>query len=203
MTAPVDAELIAAYRGVSPSLLGHWHRLRFMDVGIKPLRPGTFLVGPACTVRAPYGDLTGMLGVQDAARPGDVIVVDQAGEAAHACFGEFRALHSIRAGHAGFVIDGAVTDVVELRAMGYPVFARHVSPLVAKRLDVDGAVGVPVSCGGVAVHPGDLVVADDNGVCVLDPDQARALLPDVRAKLAQEAEWRAAFAEEYGRYADR
>jgi len=200
LTVPVDAELIAAYRGVSPSILGHWHRLRFMDVGIKPVRPGTFLVGPAFTVRAPYGDLTAMLGVKDAARPGDVIVVDQAGESAHACMGEFRALHSIRAGLAGFVIDGAVTDVLELRAMGYPAFTRHVSPLVAKKLEVDGATGVPVSCGGVAVHPGDLIVGDDNGVCVLDPDQARELLPKVREVLAKEAGWREGFAEEDRRY---
>lgn len=200
MTAPVDADLIAAYRGVSPSILGHWHGLRFMDVGIKPVRPGTFLVGPAFTVRAPYGDLTGMLPVRDEARPGDVIVVDQVGEAAHACLGEFRALHSIRAGHAGFVVDGAVTDVVELRAMGYPVFTRHVSALVAKKLEVDGATGVPISCGGVAVHPGDLILGDDNGVCVLDPDEARELLPRVREVLAREAGWREGFAEEYRRF---
>ena len=202
MSAPVDADLIAAYRGVSPSILGHWHGLRFMDVGIKPVRPGTFLVGPAFTVRAPYGDLTAMLSVKEAARPGDVIVVDQVGEAAHACVGEFRALHSIRAGHAGYVVDGAVTDVVELRAMGYPVFTRHVSALVAKKLDVDGATGVPVSCGGIAVHPGDLIVGDDNGVCVLDPEQARALLPKVREVLAKEAGWREGFAEEYRRFAN-
>lgn len=201
MNTPVDTELIAAYRGVSPSILGHWHRLRFMDVGIKPVRPGTFLVGPAFTVRAPYGDLTGMLSVKDQARPGDVIVVDQVGEAAHACLGEFRALHSIRAGHAGFVVDGAVTDVVELRAMGYPVFTRHVSALVAKKLDVDGATGVPISCGGVAVHPGDLILGDDNGVCVLDLEQARELLPKVREVLAKETAWREGFAEEYRRFA--
>ena len=201
MPTPVDADLIAAYRGVSPSILGHWHRLRFMDVGIKPVRPGTFLVGPAFTVRAPYGDLSALHAVREEARPGDVVVVDQVGEAAHACFGEFRALHSIRAGHAGWVVDGSVTDVLELRAMGYPVFTRHVSPLVAKKLDVDGATGVPISCGGIAVHPGDLIVGDDNGVCVLDPDEARALLPKVREVLAKEAGWREGFAEEYRRFA--
>jgi len=74
-------------------------------------------------------------------------------------------------------------------------------PLVAKKLDVDGATGVPVSCGGVAVHPGDLIVGDDNGVCVLDPDEARELLPKVREVLAKEAAWREGFAEEYRRFA--
>jgi 4-hydroxy-4-methyl-2-oxoglutarate aldolase len=198
---PIDPELVAAYRGVSPSILGHFHRLRFMDHGIKPLVPGTFLVGPAFTVRAPHLDLSALGGVRDAARPGDVIVVDQVGEQEHACLGEFRALHSIRAGHAGFVIDGAVTDVVELRAMGYPVFTRAVSALVAKRLDVDGAMGVSVQCGGVVVNPGDLIVADDNGVCVMSEDEAREQLPRVREVLAREAALRGDFAEEYRRFA--
>ena len=198
---PVDDDLIAAYRGVSPSILGHWHRLRFMDTGIKPVRPGTFLAGPAFTVRAPHLDLAPLLAVREAAKPGDVIVVDQVGERQHACVGEFRALHSIRAGHAGYVVDGSVTDVVELRAMGFPVFTRGISALVGKRLDVDGAHSEPISCGGVVVHPGDLIVGDDNGVCVLDPDEARELLPKVREVLAKEAGWRLDFAEELRRFA--
>jgi len=205
MTTPtvrrIDPELVEAYRGVSPSIIGHWHKLRFMDHGIKPLLPDTFLVGPAFTVRAPHLDLSALKGVVDGAQPGDVIVVDQVGEREHACLGEFRALFSIRAGHAGFVIDGAVCDVVELRRMGYPVFTRNVSALVGKPLAVDGEVQGPVVCGGVVVHPGDLIVADDNGVCVLSETEARELLPKVRAALEREAGMRAGFAEEYRRFA--
>jgi 4-hydroxy-4-methyl-2-oxoglutarate aldolase len=197
----IDPELVEAYRGVSPSIIGHWHKLRFMDHGIKPLLPDTFLVGPAFTVRAPHLDLSALKGVVDGAQPGDVIVVDQVGEREHACLGEFRALFSIRAGHAGFVIDGAVCDVVELRRMGYPVFTRNVSALVGKPLAVDGEVQGPVVCGGVVVHPGDLIVADDNGVCVLSQTEARELLPKVRAALEREAGMRAGFAEEYRRFA--
>lgn len=199
--SPVDAALLDAYRGVSPSILGHFHKLRFMDHGIKPLLPGTFLLGPAFTVRAPHADLSALMAVRESAKSGDVIVVDQVGETEHACLGEFRALHSIRAGHAGFVVDGAVTDVVELRAMGYPVFTRTVSALVAKRLEVDGAHAVPIVCGGVTVRPGELIVGDDNGVCVLDPDEARALIPRVREVLDREAGWREDFAAEYRRHA--
>jgi 4-hydroxy-4-methyl-2-oxoglutarate aldolase len=205
MTTPtihrVDPELVEAYRGVSPSIIGHWHRVRFMDHGIKPLLPGTFLVGPAVTIRAPHMDIAGLRGLMDAAQPGDVIVVDQVGEREHACVGEFRALFSIRAGHAGFVIDGAVCDVVELRRMGYPVFTRTVSALVGKPLDVDGEVQRPIVCGGVVVHPGELIVADDNGVCVLSETEARDLLPKVRAALEREAGMREGFAEEYRRFA--
>ncbi len=196
-----DPELVEAYRGVSPSILGHWHKLRFMDHGLKPLLHGTMLVGPAVTVRAPHLDLSALRGIADAAEIGDVIVVDQVGEREHACLGEFRALHSIRAGHAGFVVDGAVTDVAELRSMGYPVFTRTVSPLVGKRLDIDGEIQRPIVCGGVVVSPGDLIVADDNGVCVLSEDEARTLLPKVREVLAREAEMRSGFEQEYRRYA--
>lgn len=199
-TAP---ELVDAYRGVSPSIIGHWHKLRFMDHGIKPLLPDTFLVGPAFTVRAPHLDLSALKGIVESAQPGDVIVVDQVGELEHACLGEFRALISIRAGHAGFVIDGAVCDVVELRRMGYPIFTRSVSALVGKPLAVDGEVQVPVVCGGVVVNPGDLLVADDNGVCVLSEIEARDLLPKVRAALEREAGMRAGFAAEYQRFARR
>lgn len=197
----IDPALVDAYRGVSPSILGHWHKLRFMDHGLKPLADDTMLVGPAVTVRAPHLDLSALRGIADVARSGDVIVVDQVGEREHACLGEFRALHSIRAGHAGFVIDGAVTDVAEVRRMRFPVFTRTVSPLVGKRLDVDGALQQPIVCGGVVVMPGDLIVADDNGVCVLSEDEARALLPKVREVLAREAEMRAGFEDEYRRYA--
>jgi 4-hydroxy-4-methyl-2-oxoglutarate aldolase len=197
----IDPELVAAYQGVSPSILGHFHRLRFMDHGIKPLLPGTMLAAPAFTIRAPHADLSAMLAAREGAQAGDVIVVDQVGEREHACLGEFRALFSIRAGHAGFVIDGAVTDVVELRAMGYPVFTRTVSALVGKRLDVDGAAQVPVVVGGVVVHPGELIVADDNGVCVLSEREAAEALPRVREVIAREAAMRADFAEERMRFA--
>jgi 4-hydroxy-4-methyl-2-oxoglutarate aldolase len=202
-TPAFDPELLAAYQGVSPSILGHWHGLRFMDHGIKPLIEGVSLVAPAFTVRAPHLDLSALAVVRDAAQRGDVIVVDQVGEREHACLGEFRALHSIRAGHAGFVIDGAVTDVVELRAMGYPIFTRTVSALVAKRLEVDGGSGMPIVCGGVVVHPGDLIVADDNGVAVLSETEARELLPKVREVLAREAAMREGFGEELSRFARR
>ena len=142
-----------------------------------------------------------MTAIADAARPGDVIVVDQVGEREHACLGEFRALFSIRAGHGGFVIDGAVCDVVELRRMDYPIFTRTVSALVGKPLDVDGEAQRPIVCGGVVVNPGDPIVADDNGVCVLSEAEARELLPTVKAALEREAGMRERFAEEYRRFA--
>jgi regulator of RNase E activity RraA len=199
--ARIDPELVAGYQGVSPSILGHFHRLRFMDHGIKPLLPGTMLAAPAFTIRAPHADLSAMMSAREGAAAGDVIVVDQVGEREHACLGEFRALFSIRAGHAGFVIDGAVTDVVELREMGFPIFTRTVSALVGKRLDVDGASQGPVVVGGVVVHPGELIVADDNGVCVLSEQEAREMLPRVREVIAREAEMRIDLAAERVRFA--
>ncbi len=80
-------------------------------------------------------------------------------------------------GAAGVVVDGVVTDVVELRAAGLPVFARGTSVLTAKRIaSPHSAVNVPVLCGGVTVNPGDVVMADDNGVLVLSADEAAAVV---------------------------
>jgi 4-hydroxy-4-methyl-2-oxoglutarate aldolase len=198
---PVDPELVEANRSVSPSIIGHWCP--------RPLRgtrhqaaPARHLPGRAGgDLRATHMDIAGVRGQMDAAQPGDVIAVDQVGEREHACVGEFRALHAIRAGHASMVTYGAVSDVVELRRMGYPVFARTVSALVGQPLDVDGEVQRPIVCGGVVVHPGELIVADDNGGCVLAENEAQVLLPKVRAALEREAGMREGFPEEGRRFA--
>jgi 4-hydroxy-4-methyl-2-oxoglutarate aldolase len=193
----VDPDLVAAYRNVAPATLGHKHNLRFMHSAIKPLFDDIKLVGPAFTVRAPGIDAAALAKVDELAQPGDVVIVDRGGDMQHACVGEFRALKHIRQGLAGWVIDGAATDVLEIRKMRFPVFARAVSALVGKMIGVEGDVGLPIQCGGVVVNPGDLIVADDNGIAVLSEDEAAQLLPAALEVEEREREMREQYAAEY------
>lgn len=192
-----EAELIDAYRQIAPATLGHMHNIRFMDPAIKPLFSGVVMVGPAFTVRTEGMDAAALTKVDELAQPGDIVVVDRGGDYKHAVIGEFRALKHIRMGLEGWIIDGAATDVLELQQMRFPVYARTVTALVAKMIKAEGAVGVPVQCGGVVVNPGDLIVADDNGVAVLSHAEAREHVEHGLAVADRERRMRVEYAEEY------
>ena len=86
---------------------------------------------------------------------------------------------------AGVVIDGPATDVAEIRANGVPTWCRGVSPITTKLLALGGALNTEVSCGGVAVRPGDAILADDSGILVLDPGDVVAV---ARAAIAMQEE---------------
>jgi regulator of RNase E activity RraA len=122
-------------------------------------------------------------------RPGDVLVVDRAGDERHACWGGFMAAVAKLRNAAGIIIDGQVTDPVEIRAQGVPTWARGVSPITTKLLNLGGAFNLAVACGGVAVNPGDAVLADDCGIVVLPPDQVAGATKVALADQADEGEW--------------
>jgi len=103
-----------------------------------------------------------------------VLVIDRSGDRKHACVGGAVAYAAKKAGIAGIVVDGMVTDISELREYSIPVWARGLSPVTVKLLGLSGDFCVPVSCGGVTVNPGDAVFADENGVLVLNPGQIEA-----------------------------
>lgn len=192
-----NQELVDAYREIAPATLGHLHDVRIMDSGLEPLFPNVALVGPAFPVRLRGMDRSALDRIEAHARPGDVVVVDCGGDHEHAVIGEFRALKQIRLGIAGWIVDGAATDVREIATMRFPTFARRVSALVAKNIGKEGVVGVPVSCGGVVVNPGDLVLADDNGIAVLSHDEAEEHLEHGLAVAERERRMRIEYQEEY------
>lgn len=172
-TEVVEASLVALGQ-VSTATIGHIRNEGFADPEIRPLREGSRASGRCTTLRQRRGDPTLRLHAIAALRPGDVLVIDQGADRRHAGWGELVMLAAKNAGVAGVVVDGAVTDVRELRALGIPVFARGASARIlemvpANKVNVDDFVNVPIDCGGVAVSPGDLVVADDDGVVFLTP----------------------------------
>ena len=165
----IDGDLLALLRGAEPATIGHFLHTGFLDPAIRGLFPDVRIAGTAVTVLAPGADGVMIHHAVGKARPGDILVVDRAGDRRHACVGGAVAYAARKAGIAGIVVDGYVTDVAELRAHGVPVWARGLSPVTTKILGLGGGFCLPVSCGGVAVRPGDAVFADENGVLVLDP----------------------------------
>ena len=148
--------------------------LRTLDSAIRPLVPGVKMVGRAFTVPCCDDFLRIVRALHDA-EPGDVLIVDgQGGRKALA--GELFATEARRKGLAGIVVDGAVRDVAAIRTLAFPVYCRAVTPMA-------GAVGslsstpVPVSCGGVTVLPGDIVIGDDDGVVVASEAELAEILP--------------------------
>jgi len=147
-----------------------------MHPRIKSLSPGHTIAGPAFTVRAYLGS---MMTVQKAlieAEPGDVIVVSASGDVqAGGLWGGIMAAQAKRRAFRGIVIDGASRDSHDIRNVGFPTFAAGVTPRLGTNLQI-GLTQVPVSCGGVAVQPGDWIFGDDDGVVAIPRHMVETVL---------------------------
>lgn len=169
------------------------HRGRCLRPGLAPLLPGTVIRGralPLTLVRpdvVPEAHYAGLLRAMDAIAPGDVLVLDDAAaDGPVALWGELLSTMAQARGAAGAVCHGCVRDVAAVRALGFPVVARGTSPLdVHGRLEVV-AHDAPVTLDGVVVSPGDLVVADDDGVVVVPREAEAAAVAAATAKASAE-----------------
>ena len=174
LPAQIDINLLNLLRKAEPATIGHFLHVGFMDPCIRAWFPDNRIAGTAVTVRAPGPDATMVHYAIGKARPGDILVIDRCGDMKRASLGGAVAYAARMAGVAGIVVDGMVTDIGELRQHGVPVWARGLSPVTVKLLGFGGGFAVPVSCGGVAVSPGDAIFADENGILVLPPAQIEA-----------------------------
>jgi len=163
-------ELEAAFLKVSTPNISDAMQRRGEMSGIRPVTPGAKMVGRAFTVRTYPGDWAKPVEAIDLAPPGSVIVIDASG-GEKAVWGELATWSCVVKGIRGVVIDGAIRDVDEVRALGFPAFARHVSPTAGDPKGF-GELNVEVTCGGVKVRPGDWVIGDDNGVVVVPSELA-------------------------------
>jgi 4-hydroxy-4-methyl-2-oxoglutarate aldolase len=165
----IDKNRLELLARAEPATIGHFLHTGFMDPGVRALQQDVRVSGTAVTVRVPGPDSSMVHYALGQVRPGDIMVLDRCGDMKHAVTGG-AVIYAARAvGVAGIIVDGVVTDVGELRRYGVPVWCRGVSPITGKMLGLGGAFCVPVSCGGVAVSPGDAIVADECGVLVLRP----------------------------------
>lgn len=145
----------------TPNLSDAMHRSGDLP-GLQCITPGKKLVGPCVTVRTYPGDWAKPVEAIDHAKPGDVILVDAAGQAP-AIWGELASESCLQKKVAGVVIDGAIRDVDSIRALGFPAFARIVTPTAGEPKGF-GEINVPLRIGGVSVSPGDWIVGDESGV---------------------------------------
>lgn len=178
---------VTGFESISPTTLADvLGREQVMDFGIRPLWPSAPRVaGPAFTVRCPPGDNLMLHAAIYRAEPGSVIVAE-AGDVDYAVAGGNVCAVAQRRGIAAFVIDGVIRDLAEVREMGFPVFARGVIPIPGAKAAVAPLNG-PVTCGGVKVHGGDIVVADEEGIVVTPRARQEQALRDARAKQAKGA----------------
>ncbi|AVV44561.1 RraA family protein [Streptomyces sp. ID05-04B] len=161
-------------------------REQVMGTGIRPLwSPVPRVAGPAFTVRCPPGDNLMLHAAIHRAQSGAVIVVES-GDLDYALAGGNVCAVAQRRGVAAFVADGLLRDLAEVREMGFPVFARGVIPFPGSKKAVE-PLNAPVRCAGVAVRPGDIVVADEEGIVVVPSARTQDTRTAARAKLTKEA----------------
>ena len=183
-----NQELIARYREFeTPDISDLCNRMYAMRPDIKNLVNGEKIVGTACTVKCFPGDNLMIHKALDIANPGDIIVVDTSGSTTNAVIGDLVAAKAKHRGIQGFVIDGLLRDLPEIKKVDLPIFAKGVTP-VGPLHRGPGEINFPVSCGGIVVNSGDIIVADETGIVVVREDFAEDILSrldEQRAGLAE------------------
>lgn len=166
--------------------------LRGATYGVRPLWPCARIVGRAVTVKIKPAGLEKPkhhLGTEpiQAARPGDIIVIDSGGRADVSAWGGLLSLAAKAKGLSGVVIDGACRDIDESREVGFPVYARAVVPMTARGRVVQESFNREIQFAGVQVHPGDLVIADGSGVVFIAREKDREVIQEAEVVAQQEA----------------
>ena len=181
-----DAALLAAFGGAASSQVADsMSRIGAMDMGIKPIWPSPRILGPALTVWCHSGDNLMLTKAISLANPGDVLVVNTQGNVANSPFGELLALSALKMGVKAVIVDGTVRDVDAIQALALPVYARGLCPNGCNK-DGSGEIGTIIACGGVAVRPGDIIVADRDGVAVVPLSDAAEVAKLAVAKVQSE-----------------
>ena len=170
----ISKDLLELLVKAEPATIGHFLDFGFTDPELRALLPDKRIAGTVVTCRFAGIDGSIMHYALGQLRPGDVLVVDRAGERRHAACGGGVCFAARAAGALGIIIDGPATDIGEIRQYGLPVWARGLSAVTSKRTYTHGEFCVPVNCGGVTVTPGDAVLADENGILFLKPNMIEA-----------------------------
>ena len=152
---------------------------------IKPLKEEYKIAGRAYTVKLPVGDNVMLLKSLKEAKPGDILVVDSKGDTYRAIAGDFVVgmMKTLELG--GLVVDGVIRDIIDIKKLNFPVFSKGTTVSSGGK-NGPGETNVPISCGGVSVHPGDIVVGDVDGVVIVPKEQAEDVLKRAKEKMTKD-----------------
>ena len=175
MPPQIDAQLLAVLRQTDTGTIGHFLDAGFMDPEISARLPGAAIVGTAVTVRVTVPDSVMAHYALGQIRAHDVLVIERGQDQRTACWGGTTSAAAAKAGLTGLIMDGAGNDISQANALGLPIWCRGVTPVTTKYRGIGGALNVPISCGGVSVLPGDIIMADENGVLVIPRLEAASI----------------------------
>jgi 4-hydroxy-4-methyl-2-oxoglutarate aldolase len=164
-------------------------RTGLMKPYMRPIYPSARAAGTAVTISSQPGDNLMIHAAMEVCQRGDILVVTTTSESTDGMFGELLGVSCEAHGVVGLITDAGVRDTAELTAMDFPVWARAISAQGTVK-STAGSVNVPVVCGGMAVHPGDVVVADADGVVVVPRERAAAVAQAGRDRIDKEAKTR-------------
>ncbi|MFZ6047010.1 RraA family protein [Pseudomonas sp. CR3202] len=182
----LDAKWLESFRGMPSAIVSDCLGRNVGGLGLKPFHGSRHMCGSALTVRVRPGDNLMILKALQMARPGDVLVIDGSGDQTRAVIGGIMRAMALKAGIAGVVVNGAIRDLDEWAEGDLPVFALgcvHRGPST----DGGGEINVPISCAGLVVNPGDLIIGDADGVVAVSPAELDALLSRCGDLLDREA----------------
>ncbi|WP_223639029.1 RraA family protein [Planococcus sp. 4-30] len=192
----VNQSLIEQYKSIPTTAISDaMEGLNNLDSSIKPLKDTYKISGKALTVKMPIGDNYSVMKALDAAEPGDIIVIDAKGDLSRAVAGDFVIGMAKTLGIAGFVVDGAIRDLEACKALDFPIFCKGTTMAAGNKAG-QGEINTAISCGGVSVHSGDIIVGDGDGVIVIPQESAQKVLAGSLEKIEKDEQRAASVSED-------